>query len=142
MFRDSGRLEWVEGTGWPERLGRIYPERIRLKHYQYRSPRQMQRRIDSRRDALERGSFLHEMLPDWKQAILRPLDVDFTAADPAHAPSTWRDRIVEASLLTEDRGEYVVDEAALPPIPRARPAWIRALRKAARRAKRSLTSAL
>ena len=50
-------------AAWPEGLGPAYPERIRLKHYQYRSPQQIQRRIDSRREALERGSFLHEMLP-------------------------------------------------------------------------------
>ena len=137
FFRDTERVEWDEG-GWPEGLGPAYRERIRLKHYQYRSPEQIQRRIDSRREALERGSFLHEMLPDWRQAILRPLDVDFAAADPAYAPTTWRDRIVEASLLTEDRGDYVVDEAALPPIPPARPAWVKALRASARRAKRSL----
>jgi hypothetical protein len=137
FFRDTERVEWAEG-GWPEGLGPAYPERIRLKHYQYRSPQQIQRRIDLRREALERGSFMHEMLPDWRQAILRPLDVDFAAAHPAYAPTTWHDRVVEASLLTEDRGEYVVDEAALPPIPRARPAWVTALRAGARRAKRSL----
>jgi Glycosyl transferase family 2 len=137
FFRDTERVEWDKG-GWPEGLGPAYPERIRLKHYQYRSPQQIQRRIDSRRGALERGSFMHEMLPNWRQAILRPLDVDFAAADPAYAPTTWRDRVVEASLLTQDRGDYVVDEVALPPIPRARPAWVTALRAGGRRAKRSL----
>ena len=136
FFRNTERLEWNEGEAWPEGLGPAYPERIRLKHYQYRSPPQIQRRLDSRRDAP--NSFRHEMLPDWKQAILRPLDVDFAAADLAYAPTSWRDRVVEASLLTEDRGDYVVDEAALPPIPRARPAWVKALRAGARRAKRSL----
>jgi hypothetical protein len=137
FFRHTRRLEWDVGDAWPEGLGAAYPGRIRLKHYQYRSPPQMQRRIDSRREALPR-SFRHEMLPDWKQAILRPRDVDFAAADLAYAPTTWRDRVVEASLLTEDRGEYVVDELALPPIPRARPAWVTALRAGARRLKRSL----
>jgi hypothetical protein len=108
----------------------------RLKHYQYRSPQQIQRPIESRPKAP--NSFRHELLPDWKPAIFRPLEVDFAAADAAHAPTTWRDRIVEASLLNEDRGDYVVAEATLPPIPRARPAWVKALRAGARRAKRSL----
>ena len=135
FFRDTERVVWPEGDGSPEELDPAYPRRIRLKHFQYRSPQQIQRRIDSRREALERGSFLHEMIPDWQHAILRPLDIDFAAASPAHAPTTWRDRVVEASLLTEDRGEYVVDEAALPKIPRAWPGWVRALRARARRTK-------
>ena len=138
FFRDTERVEWPEGDGSPEELGPAYPGRIRLKHYQYRSPQQIERRINSRREALARGSFLHEMLPDWKRAILRPLDIDFSTADPAHAPTTWRDRVVEASLLTEDRGDYVVDEAALPRIPPARPTWVRALRARARRVKHAL----
>jgi glycosyltransferase involved in cell wall biosynthesis len=138
FFRDTKRLRWDEGDAWPERLGPAYKDRIRLKHYQYRSPPQMQRRIDSRREALER-SFRHELLPDWKQGILSPRDVDFAAADVSHAPTTWRDRVVEASLLTEDRGEYVVDESSLPPIPRYRPRWVRTLRAGARRARHLVT---
>jgi glycosyltransferase involved in cell wall biosynthesis len=139
FFRDTARLEWYEG-GWPDRLGPASPERIRLKHYQYRSPQQIQKRIDTRRETLERGSFLHEMLPDWKSVVLDPRNVDFSDSRPAHAPRTWRDRVIEASLLTEDLGNesYVVTEALLPPIPPARPAWIRWLRARARPVKRFL----
>jgi glycosyltransferase involved in cell wall biosynthesis len=139
FFRDTERVYWPEGDGSPEGLDPVYPGRIRLKHFQYRSPQQIQRRIDSRREALERGSFLHEMIPDWKHAILRPLEIDFSAASPAYAPTTWRDRVVDASELTEDRGEYVVDEAALPSIPRAWPRWVRTLRAGARRMKHFVT---
>lgn len=139
FFRDTERVYWPEGDGSPEGLDPVYPGRIRLKHYQYRSPQQIQRRIDSRREALERGSFLHEMIPDWKHAILRPLEIDFATASPAYAPTTWRDRVVDASELTEDEGEYVVDESALPPIPRYRPRWARTLRARARRAKHLVT---
>ena len=134
FFRDTKRVRWDEGDAWPEGLGAAYHERIRLKHYQYRSPPQMQRRIDSRRGALER-SFRHELLPDWEHVILNPREVDFAAADMAYAPTTWRERVVDASLLTEDRGSYVVDEAALPPIPRGWPAWVTSLRAGARRVK-------
>jgi glycosyltransferase involved in cell wall biosynthesis len=137
FFRDTKRVRWAEGDAWPEGLGAAYRERIRLKHYQYRSPPQMQRRLETRREALER-SFRHELLPDWQQVIRDPRHVDFTAADMAYAPTTWRDRVVDASLLTEDKGSYVVDEAALPPIPRARPGWARAFQDAARRAKSAL----
>jgi len=137
FFRDTKRVRWATGDAWPEGLGPAYRERIRLKHYQYRSPPQMQRRLDSRREALER-SFRHELLPDWQQVIRDPRNVDFTAADMAYAPTTWRDRVVDASLLTEDEGIYVVDDAALPPIPRAWPVWAESLRGVARRAKHSL----
>ena len=139
FFRDTERVYWPEGDGSPEGLGPVYPGRIRLKHYQYRSPQQIQRRIDSRREALERGSFLHEMIPDWKHAIFRPLEIDFSAASPAYAPTTWRDRVVEASELTEDRGEYLIDEPALPPIPRVSPAWVRKFRAGAQRVKHFVT---
>jgi hypothetical protein len=130
FFRDSSRLQWFEG-GWPDRLGPAARKRIRLKHFQYRSPQQIQKRIDSRRDALERGSFLHEMFPDWKGAIVDPSAVDFTLSDPKHAPRTWQDRVLDASLLREDLGDglYSIDEDALPPIPRARgraEQWLRA----------------
>ena len=135
FFRDTPQVRWDAGDAWPEGLGAAYPERIRLKHYQYRSPSQMQRRIVSRRDAFG-PSFRHELLPDWEQVILDPRGVDFAATDVAYAPTTWRDRVVAAALLTEDRGTYVIDEAALPPIPRARPAWARTLRAGARRVKR------
>ncbi len=133
FFRDTERLEWLEG-GWPDRLGPAYQKRIRLKHYQYRSPTQIQKRIDSRRAAFERGSFLHEMYPDWKRAVLDPLSAGFEGSRPANAPRSWRERVIEASLLTEDRGddEYVVREEALPRIPPVRPPWLRWLRARAR----------
>jgi glycosyltransferase involved in cell wall biosynthesis len=139
FFRDTEQVYWNEGHGSPDGLDPVYANRIRLKHYQYRSPQQIQRRIDSRREALERGSFLHEMLPDWKHAILHPLEVDFETASPRYAPATWRDRIVDASDLTEDRGEYVIDDAALPPIPHPWPRSARTLRAGARRVKRLVT---
>ncbi len=139
FFRDSERLGWYEG-GWPDRLGPAHRTRIRLKHYQYRSPQQIQKRIDTRRDALNRGSFLHEMFPDWKRAVLDPLNVSFADCRPENAPQTWRDRVIEASLLIEERGEgnYVVNEPMLPPLPPVRPPWVTWLRARAHAAKRFL----
>lgn len=130
FFRDTRRLAWDEG-GWPDRLGPASPRRIRLKHFQYRSPQQIQKRIDTRRDALRRGSFLHEMYPDWKQLVVDPLGVDFAKSSRENAPRTWHDRVMDASLLREDSGDgsYVIEEEALPPIPpRRSPAeqWLRA----------------
>jgi hypothetical protein len=139
FFRDSERLEWWEG-GWPDRLGPAYRTRIRLKHFQYRSPAQIDKRIATRRDSFARGSFLHEQFPDWQGAVLDPLRADFTASRPENAPTSWRDRVLPASLLHEDAGDgpYVVNEAALGPIPRWRPGWERWLRARARPLKRVL----
>ena len=124
FFRDTERLEWREG-GWPDGLGPAYASRIRLKHFQYRSPEQIEKRIETRRESFARGSFLHEQFPEWQRAVLEPLDVDFTANRPENAPTSWRDRVMPASLLHEDGGDgpYVVNEAALGPIPRWRPGW-------------------
>jgi glycosyltransferase involved in cell wall biosynthesis len=139
FFRDSARLAWYEG-GWPDRLGPAYPTRIRLKHFQYRSPEQIQKRLDTRREAFARGSFLHEQFPEWKQSVLDPLHADFSDSRPEHAPTSWRDRVIEASLLVEDGGDgpYVVNEAALPPIPPRRAPWVTWLRARARPVRRFL----
>jgi glycosyltransferase involved in cell wall biosynthesis len=125
FFRYRNRLRWPTGA-WPERLGPAYPKRIRLKHYQYRSPHQMQKRLDTRVEAMARGRFLHEMLPQWNDAVPSFRTADFSASDLRHVPRSWRDRVVDSSLLIEDRpgGEYLVNESALPPIPRARPRWV------------------
>jgi len=132
FFRDSSRLQWFEG-GWPDRLGPAHRTRIRLKHFQYRSPAQIEKRLATRREAFERGSFLHEMFRDWKGAVLDPLHADFSGR-LENAPATWRDRVIEASSLVEDRGDghYVVNEAGLPPIPPWRAPWVRWLRARAR----------
>jgi hypothetical protein len=139
FFRDTERLEWWEG-GWPDRLGPAYTGRIRLKHFQYRSPEQIEKRIKTRRESFARGSFLHEQIPEWQRAMLDPLGADFTASRPENAPASWRDRVMPASLLLEDGGggPYVVNEAALGPIPRWRPGWERWLRARARPLRRVL----
>jgi len=118
FFRDRRGLDWNDGS-WPD-LRRPASARIRLKHFQYRSPEQIQRRLDDRRKALGGGAFRHEGLPDWHSAVLNPLDVDFSESGVEHVPALWSDRVLDASLLVEDTGSdpYVVDEAALPPIER------------------------
>jgi len=125
FFRYRHRLIWRQGA-WPERLGRVYPVRIRLKHFQYRSPQQIQKRLSTRLEPMARGRFLHEMLPDWKEAVLNFRSTDFSTSDAQHVPQTWRDRVMDSSLLIEDTpgNDYVVNEDVLPPIPRPRPRWL------------------
>jgi glycosyltransferase involved in cell wall biosynthesis len=138
FFRHTRGLLWTEGD-WPERLGSVFKRRIRLKHFQYRSPQQIQRRIDTRRDALRHGRFLHEGLPNWADAMIDPTQVDFARSNSAFAPSSWTERVLDHRLLLEDTGDgpYEIDEPKLPPIPRAWPAWARRLRRLGRQLRRS-----
>ena len=133
FFRSSKRLVWREG-GWPAELGPAYPRRIRLKHFQYRSPQQIQKRLEARSEHIRRGHFLHEGLPHWKASMLDVGHADFTASSPDHAGQRWTDRVLDSKGLIEDApgADYVVVEDALPPIPRARPAWLTSLRRRAR----------
>lgn len=100
----------------PLGLGATYPRRIRLKHYQYRSPDQMEHRLRSRMAIA--GSYRHEHQPDWLARLLGQSVPDEGAGGTPPDPS-WRDRIVPARYLERDMGdgEYVTNEAALPPIP-------------------------
>jgi glycosyltransferase involved in cell wall biosynthesis len=138
FFRHRRRLRWNDGE-LPEPLGPVFKTRIRLKHFQYRSPRQIQRRIDTRRGALERGRFLHEGLPNWAEVMVDPTHVDFARSDSEFAPRSWTERVLDHTLLLEDTGDgrYEIDEPNLPPIPRAWPRWTLRLRRLARQLRRS-----
>jgi glycosyltransferase involved in cell wall biosynthesis len=48
FFRHRARLNWPPGTVAPKHRGPRYPEAILVRHYQFRSPEQMQRRLDLR----------------------------------------------------------------------------------------------
>lgn len=93
FFRHRDRLRWESGA-WPRHLGLVHPGRIRLRHFQYRSPDQIRKRLATRRSAAESGyaDFHHG------------LDTD------------WRTKIADASTLHEDRfdGRWVIDESCLP----------------------------
>jgi Glycosyl transferase family 2 len=137
FFRFRTGLLWRTGA-WPEDLGPPSPRRIRLKHFQYRSPRQIETRLATRLEAIGRGHFAHEGLPAWKGAVSTVGHADFSASAPENAGRSWEERVVDSSLLIEDTGDgdYVIDEASLPSIPPARPAWVRWLRRRARPLKR------
>jgi glycosyltransferase involved in cell wall biosynthesis len=90
----------------------VYPRRIRAKHFQYRSPAQIQKRIETRRDAMQRGAFLHEKRGYWTTGVL--------VAGPSPAeeiPERWEERIVNSELLNYDVGNGVYAEGKpwLPP---------------------------
>lgn len=110
----------------PLGLGAVYPRRIRLKHFQYRSPEQMDARLQSRMAITT--SCRHERRPDWLTGVLgRPVaevasSGRASAGEAANSAPSWRDRVVPAGYLHYDdgSGRYVENEAALPPIPHDR----------------------
>jgi hypothetical protein len=91
FFRHRDRLVWESGA-WPAHLGVIEPRRIRVKHFQYRSPAQIQLRLDTRRAAAAHG---------WQHF--------------GHSTQeTWREKIAKSDALHFDRGDgnYASDAAA------------------------------
>jgi Glycosyl transferase family 2 len=62
FFRYREDLTWCDDREWPSNLhGDAYPIRIKLKNFQYRSPEQMQKRIETRYESTSRGLFVSEL---------------------------------------------------------------------------------
>lgn len=72
FFRHRDKLDWPGGA-WPRHLGVVAPERILVRHYQYRSPSQIQMRLDTRRKAAESGwqHFQHSLEKDWREKVIQ-----------------------------------------------------------------------
>lgn len=95
FFRHRKGLVWDSSAWqWPKHMGIVNQERILYKHYKYRTPEQIQKRLDTRRLARERG------FPGWEHA----------------AQTDWREKITNHEELHYDAqdGNYVVDTAKLP----------------------------
>jgi glycosyltransferase involved in cell wall biosynthesis len=87
----------------------IYPRRIKLRHYGYRSPQQITRRLETRREPMLRGEFIHEKRSNWQPggfALPGP-------AAPSDLPGGWEERIVPSEGCHLDTGV----ESLLPPRP-------------------------
>jgi glycosyltransferase involved in cell wall biosynthesis len=82
FFRHRRRLQWQAGA-WPRHLGRVYPKRILLRHFQYRSPDQIQARSATRANVAERGGdfFPHWCEADWRTKIGKHEELDYDAGD-------------------------------------------------------------
>lgn len=76
FFRHRDRLRWELTEEKPAHIGVWHPDPILIRHYQYRSPAQMQRRLDVRnripRDTQGRP-FRHVKETDWHE-LLKPRD--------------------------------------------------------------------
>lgn len=122
FFRHSADLTWREDDGgFPAAAAQmqIYPVRIWLRHYQYRSPEQIERRLRTRWPAIQAGRFRHEAVSNWSDgvAMIRKGRLKLNAA-PEFASHSWRDRVAPAASLDFDTldNRYIVDEALLPRI--------------------------
>jgi glycosyltransferase involved in cell wall biosynthesis len=93
-FRYRDRLVWSNQRAWPLHPGLVHRERIIFKHYPYRSPKQIQTRLDVRRDNRARG------FEGWDHA----------------KEADWRAKIVKAAECRLDDGKELptIDESALP----------------------------
>jgi glycosyltransferase involved in cell wall biosynthesis len=134
FFRHSDDIMWSTQDlgGYPPPMfgAAAYPVRIWLKHYQYRSPEQIERRLLTRRPAMQASTgFWHEATPNWRTAIATKRDapLDFEKAHPEFAGTRWEERIVPAASLDYDAFDrrYVVNENLMPEFPVRLP-WSRA----------------
>jgi glycosyltransferase involved in cell wall biosynthesis len=126
FFRHSDDIVWTRSqqSGFPPAMftAPAYPVRIWLKHYQYRSPEQIERRLRTRRPAIEAGTgFWHERKQDWTTTVATQADepLDFEDTRPEFAGSRWEERIVPAGSLEYDGFDrrYVVNERLMPEFP-------------------------
>jgi hypothetical protein len=117
FVRHRAGLCWA-GHPWPLDRGRTAPARIRLRHFQYRSPEQIARRLAIRQKRLD--IFPHEAnralcVPDQQRADWSPQWMKSSGFEEA----SWRDRVRPAAACDEDKGDgvYVAHPELLPPLP-------------------------
>jgi hypothetical protein len=107
FFRYREGMAWPFDRDWPF-AGAVSPERIRLRHYKYRSPEQMMVRLQDRLEARRRGS----------QSFKHVARVHDAAED-----LDWRKWVRPAASVTREVPDdpFVIDEASMPPIPKVPP---------------------
>lgn len=77
FFRYRERLKWDLNAAWPEHMGVILPHAMHFRHYCYRSPRQIQMRLDVRRANRARGfeGWDHAKEEDWRSMLASRADL-------------------------------------------------------------------
>lgn len=115
FFRDDKRIVWDPNCGWPY-LGAIYPKRIRLKHYQYRSPHQIQQRLIARFLADSKLADKDKCFTHDSKLALISNNPDLEALS-----EIWKERVVSSSTMEYDdhSGIYLMREDLMPQVPRS-----------------------
>lgn len=99
FFKHRRQLVWNENEGRPRHMGIATVERPLYFHYKYRSPQQMQLRIETRLDSQRRGFVVRAQYNSrhWEEEIADIADLDFDERNghyrlredrlPRHLPS-------------------------------------------------------
>lgn len=72
FFKHRTRLKWPSECSFPKNMGIVAPQFIRQKHLQYRSPNQIQKRLDKKREATKSGYKYfgkHDNEESWKDVL-------------------------------------------------------------------------
>ncbi|WP_306906552.1 glycosyltransferase family 2 protein [Arthrobacter pascens] len=124
FFRHDPTIGWQHTDGgFPRAVWSrpAAPMRIPIRHFAYRSPTQIQKRLDTRRTSPGMPSeFSHEMVKEWAMSVTQVRNVGYFAGTPDETvPDSWKSRIVPAAALDYDAhdGVLVINEDLMPPIP-------------------------
>lgn len=80
FFRHRSGLVWHdEHAAWPKHMGVVNRKRIFYKHYKYRTPHQIQQRLDTRRLSRSRGfeGWKHAMEKDWREKLVSSQELHY-----------------------------------------------------------------
>ncbi len=80
FFRHRTGVVWHdEHAAWPKHMGVVNRERILYKHYKYRTPFQIQQRLDTRRESRARGfeGWEHAVEMDWREKLVNSQELHF-----------------------------------------------------------------
>ena len=78
FFRHRSGVVWHdEHAAWPKHMGVVNRARILYQHYKYRTPQQVQRRLNTRQDSRSRGfeGWEHAMSKDWYDKLINSQDL-------------------------------------------------------------------
>jgi glycosyltransferase involved in cell wall biosynthesis len=107
FYRYRPRLKWDYGFA-PRHLGLVHPRRIRLKHYQYRSPAQIDLRLAVRQRAMAEGCGTFQGYCDEK---------------------SWREKVVPAASChsADEPSPFLIEPEKIPH--HLEPAWQRMVKR-------------
>jgi glycosyltransferase involved in cell wall biosynthesis len=93
FMRHRSSIIWnpTERMKWPKYSGVVYQKHIPLKHYQYRSPTHIQKRIEVRQKATQDGYayFKRDLKNDWKEILKQRNEVIFESDEMTY--ETFKD---------------------------------------------------
>lgn len=77
FLRHSNRLRWNVEQKLPIPKGLTYPKKIRVKHFQFRNPIQLEKRFKTRQQAIAKNchSFKHEKGKSWNDYLTNRADL-------------------------------------------------------------------